>query len=79
VRQQALNDNEVFADFIKRGGLEESAAVAGIAYESITDQLTACTEEAIEAHAFGAPTYFSGREIFFAIDCLDFINERRTN
>ncbi len=68
-----LSDAAVVTDVATRAGLDGAALVAEApAYK---DALKAQTQEAVDRGAFGAPTFFVGREMFIGNDRLDFAVE----
>ncbi|MCH6548353.1 MAG: 2-hydroxychromene-2-carboxylate isomerase [Proteobacteria bacterium] len=75
VHELDLDDDKVLADIMNAAGLDESETFARIADQSIKDELKANTDEAVSRGAFGAPTFFVGKEMFFGNDRFDFIKE----
>jgi 2-hydroxychromene-2-carboxylate isomerase len=73
VEGRDLSDAAVVTEVATRAGLDGAALVAEApAYK---DALKAQTQEAVDRGAFGAPTFFVGREMFIGNDRLDFAIE----
>jgi len=75
VNQKDLSDDKVLAEIMNSAGLDERATFTRIAEQPIKDELKANTEEAVARGAFGAPTFFVGKKMFFGNDRFDFIKE----
>lgn len=56
-------------------GLDAEHVLAMGKDDAIKAKLIANTEEAVERGAFGAPTYFVGKEMFFGHDRLDYVED----
>ncbi len=70
-----LGDAATLAEVIDAAGLDGASLVAKAAEQSSKDSLRRNTEEAVERGAFGAPTFFVGKEMFWGNDRLDFVEE----
>ena len=70
-----LNDAEVLAQVLREGGFDPAQLAALAADPAVKAQLIANTEEAVARGAFGAPTFFVGKRMFFGQDRLDFVRE----
>ena len=70
-----LNDAEVLAQVLKEGGFDPAQVLALTADPEVKARLIANTEEAVARGAFGAPTFFVGKRMFFGQDRLEFVRE----
>jgi 2-hydroxychromene-2-carboxylate isomerase len=68
-------DPETFGAALLEAGFDPAEINALASSEENKAKLKANTAEAIERGAFGAPTFFVGREIFFGHDRLDYVEE----
>jgi len=75
VHDRDLGDPAELAEIVTTAGFDAEELLAGVADQSIKDELRANTEEAVERGAFGAPTFFVGDQMFFGNDRFDFIEE----
>lgn len=69
--QRDVGSAEAVADIAAELGIDRAELLAGIAQQSVKDELRANTDAAIERGAFGVPTFFVGGEMFFGQDRLD--------
>lgn len=68
-----LTTPEGVAEVLLSAGFD-SVEVLGLCEQvAVKDRLKAITNEAIERHVFGAPTFFVGDEMFFGQDRLDYV------
>jgi 2-hydroxychromene-2-carboxylate isomerase len=70
-----MGDWAVASEVLKSAGLNPDEVKAGAEREDVKQALKATTEEAVSRGAFGAPTFFVGKEMFFGQDRLDFVEE----
>ena len=75
VEGKNLNDAAVVAEVLSGAGFDVKALLAQTQSQDIKDRLKANTEEAVARGAFGAPTCFVGKQLFFGQDRLDFVEE----
>lgn len=73
VQDRDLSDPSVLSELAATAGLDAEACMAAVADPAIKDALKTNTEEAVRRGAFGAPTFFLGKQMFFGNDRLDFI------
>lgn len=79
VTDRDLGDPAVLADIVNAAGLDAEELQADMSDQSIKDELKANTDEAVERGAFGAPTFFVGKQMFFGNDRFDFIEKALNN
>ena len=79
VTDRDLGDPAVLADIVNAAGLDVEELQADMSDQSIKDELKANTDEAVERGAFGAPTFFVGKQMFFGNDRFDFIRKALKN
>ena len=65
-----LDDPEVIGAALAKAGLDARALMALSQEQSVKDELAANTQAAFERGAFGAPTFFIGREMWFGKETL---------
>jgi 2-hydroxychromene-2-carboxylate isomerase len=70
-----LNDAQLVAQTLERGGFEPAQVEQWVSAPEIKATLKANTDEALQRGVFGAPTMFVGQEMFFGQDRLDFVRE----
>lgn len=77
---EAVNISEpaTWARLVEEAGLDPAAIAAGTERQEIKDRLHACTQEAADRGAFGAPSFFVGDELFWGQDRLSFVEEALT-
>jgi 2-hydroxychromene-2-carboxylate isomerase len=73
VDDRNVSDPAVAIDIGAELGLDREEFSAAIAAPAVKDALKENTERAIEAGAFGVPTFFVGEEMFWGQDRLDFV------
>jgi len=64
---QDLSNRSVLRDLVGEEGLEKGAMLDAM------EHLEKTTEEAVARGAFGSPSFFVGRELFFGNDRIDFL------
>ena len=79
VTDRDLGDPAVLADIVNAAGLDVEELQADMSDQSVKDELKASTDEAVERGAFGAPTFFVGKQMFFGNDRFDFIQKALEN
>lgn len=72
---QDIQKPEVLQAVLDSLGLDGAAALAATQDEAVKTQLKTHTEEAIARGAFGAPTFFVGKAMFWGNDRLGLIEE----
>ena len=75
VESRKMDDPEVVSETLITGGIDPKQLFARIGDQAVKDKLKSNTERAAERGAFGAPTFFVGRNMFFGQDRLDFVLE----
>jgi 2-hydroxychromene-2-carboxylate isomerase len=65
-----VGEADVLGQVAAAAGLDPAAALARIEQQEVKDALRRNTEEAVERGAFGAPTFFVGRDMFWGNDRL---------
>ena len=71
-----ISKDEVLAEVCQRCGIDSKAFFAGIAEQSIKDQLKANTDEAMARGGFGSPTIFLDKtDMYFGNDRLPLIRD----
>jgi 2-hydroxychromene-2-carboxylate isomerase len=69
-----LNLPEEIGKVLQENGFDPMALMAKIGEQAVKDQLRKNTEQAVARGAFGAPTFFVGKEMFWGQDRLDFVD-----
>jgi 2-hydroxychromene-2-carboxylate isomerase len=72
-RDLDIADPQVISALARECGLNEIALLRAARSEEAGARLDACTQAAVGAGVFGAPTYFIGDSMFFGQDRLDFL------
>lgn len=75
VQQRDIAGEATLADLLAEAGLP-AARLAESRTDAIAARYAACTQEAIDAGVFGAPSYVIDGEIFWGQDRLDFVERR---
>ncbi|ELW89919.1 MULTISPECIES: 2-hydroxychromene-2-carboxylate isomerase [Acinetobacter] len=70
---QNLNDIDVLMNLIESLGFSAEQVQIWLSDDQVKMQLKQITEEAIERGVFGAPTWFVGKEMFWGVDHLHFV------
>ncbi|MDQ9818122.1 2-hydroxychromene-2-carboxylate isomerase [Acinetobacter bereziniae] len=70
---QNLNDIDVLMNLIESLGFSAEQVQIWLSDDQVKMQLKQITEEAIERGVFGAPTWFVGKEMFWGVDHLYFV------
>ncbi|MBU2645142.1 2-hydroxychromene-2-carboxylate isomerase [bacterium] len=73
VDNQNIADPETLAELLKTIDIEPTRFMDGIADQTVKDRLRELTDEAVSRGAFGAPTMFVGKEMFWGQDRLEFV------
>jgi 2-hydroxychromene-2-carboxylate isomerase len=73
VDDRNVSDPAVAMDIAVELGLEREELSAAVASPAVKDALKEHTEAAIARGAFGVPTFFVGKEMFWGQDRLDFV------
>jgi 2-hydroxychromene-2-carboxylate isomerase len=68
-----LGDPEVLAPTLAAAGFDAAAFMALVGNPDVKAKLIANTDEAVARGAFGAPTCFVGKDMFFGQDRLEFV------
>ena len=73
---QDISQDAVLAEVCRRTGIDAQKLFAGIAQQSIKDQLKANTDEAMARGGFGSPTIFVDKtDMYFGNDRLPLVRE----
>ena len=75
VQSKKMDEFDVVGETLQSGGIDSERLFTRIGEQSIKDKLKANTKDAAERGAFGAPTFFVGKDMFFGQDRLDFVAE----
>ena len=75
VEERNLNEPDVIGQVLSDAGLDPGELMERIGQQTVKDQLTDNTEQAVNRGVFGAPTFFVGEQMFFGQDRLDFVTE----
>jgi|TARA_B100000315_G_C14255238_1_gene441589 2-hydroxychromene-2-carboxylate isomerase len=70
-----MDEPEVIQAALEESGLDGEKTMARIQDQEVKDRLFKNTEEAVERGAFGIPTFFVGKEMFFGKDRLRDVEE----
>lgn len=70
-----LGDTAELVRILESLQIDVTAFQTAISRQEIKDKLKANTDEAVQRGAFGAPTMFVGKEMFWGQDRLDFVEE----
>lgn len=73
-----LDDPQVWAEAVNSAGLDAAALAAAVEDPAIKGELAANTEAAVERGAFGVPTFFIGKDMWFGKDRLRDVVEAAT-
>lgn len=74
-QERKMDDPQVFAEALVRGGLDADALIQATQDASVKQELLDNTRRAYERGAFGSPTFFVGDEIYFGKDRLRDVEE----
>jgi 2-hydroxychromene-2-carboxylate isomerase len=72
-RDEDISNPAVIAAIAASAGFDGDALIAASDSNSVREELTAITDQAIARGVFGAPTFFVGDEMFWGKDRLDFV------
>ncbi len=70
-----MNDPAVVGAVLQQAGFDPQQMLALTQAQEVKDRLKAVTQEAVERGVFGAPTLFTGGQMFWGQDRLDFVKE----
>lgn len=70
-----LGDTDVLKETLEDAGFDSEQLMAWVVDPEVKSRLIANTEEAVARGAFGAPTFFVGKQMFFGQDRLEFVRE----
>ncbi len=73
--QRNLGDAAVLKQTLEHAGIDADHFNAMVGEPEVKARLIANTDEAVARGAFGAPTFFVGKQMFFGQDRLDFVRE----
>jgi 2-hydroxychromene-2-carboxylate isomerase len=66
-----MDDPEVYAEAFTSAGFDGAALVEKTQEDAVKAKLIEYTNQAVERGAFGAPTFFVGKELFFGKDQME--------
>jgi 2-hydroxychromene-2-carboxylate isomerase len=75
VEPKKMDDPEVAAKALSASGLDGAKLLAGAQERDVKAKLVENTQSAVERGAFGSPTFFVGREMFFGKEQLREVEE----
>lgn len=75
IEARDMGDLPTVADVLESAGFDAKAILDLASDPAVKEALKSNTEEAVRRGAFGAPTMFVGKEMFFGQDRLDFVRE----
>lgn len=75
VRSRKMDDPEVFAASLEESGLPKDEILRLLQTEPVKSKLLANTQAAVDAGAFGSPSFLVGDELFFGKDRLREVEE----
>lgn len=75
VSDRDISEPEVIADVARSAGVDPEAFAAAIADPAVKKRVFDISSELAGRGAFGAPTFFVGRKMFWGQDRLDFVRE----
>jgi len=78
VEARNMGDPATVAEVLQRAGFDVKAILDLASDPAVKESLKSNTEEAVRRGAFGAPTMFVGKEMFFGQDRLDFVRDALT-
>jgi 2-hydroxychromene-2-carboxylate isomerase len=78
VEARNMGDLETFAEVLENARFDAKAILSLASESAVKEALKNNTDEAVRRGAFGAPTMFVGKEMFFGQDRLDFVREALT-
>jgi 2-hydroxychromene-2-carboxylate isomerase len=73
-----MGDLATVAEVLENAGFDAKAILSLASESAVKEALKNNTDEAVRRGAFGAPTMFVGKEMFFGQDRLDFVREALT-
>jgi 2-hydroxychromene-2-carboxylate isomerase len=75
VEARNMGDLTTVAEVLESAGFDAKAILDLASDPAVKEALKSNTEEAVRRGAFGAPTMFVGKDMFFGQDRLDFVRE----
>lgn len=75
VEGRDMNDAQAVGAVLQGAGFDPMALLALAQDAAVKDELKRATQEAIDRGVFGAPTFFTGGQMFWGQDRLDFVKE----
>lgn len=75
VSNRDMSDPKVLGEIVAEAGIDPEAFVAKVGDPAIKQELVDVTAQAASKGAFGAPTFFVGKEMHWGQDRLDFVRE----
>ncbi len=76
VEERNTGDSQTLLTIANEQGLDGAALLANAQSDAVKSQYAALTQEAIDGHVFGAPSYVIDGEIFWGQDRLDFVDRK---
>jgi len=70
-----LGDATVLKETLEKARFDGERFMTWVSDPEVKSRLIANTEEAVARGAFGAPTFFVGKQMFFGQDRMDFVRE----
>jgi 2-hydroxychromene-2-carboxylate isomerase len=74
-QERNIGDQQVLAELLAENGLD-ARRLAQSDTQAVRERYEACTQQAIDAGVFGAPSYVIDGELFWGQDRLDFVARR---
>ena len=65
-----LGDKNILIDYLNKNGLDGSDIIQKTSDDAIKQKLIKNTEEAVVMGAFGVPTFFIGKQMFWGKEAL---------
>ncbi len=75
IQKLHLGKDEVLLDTLNNAGLNAEKMLELVQTDSVKTALKENTDKAVSKGAFGAPTMYLGKEMYFGQDRLDFVEE----
>eukprot|EP00123_Amoebidium_parasiticum_P013292 comp21880_c0_seq1/m.31317 comp21880_c0_seq1/g.31317 ORF comp21880_c0_seq1/g.31317 comp21880_c0_seq1/m.31317 type:complete len:240 (-) comp21880_c0_seq1:408-1127(-) len=70
-----MGDPKVVGEVLAKAGFDPEEVMKGSARADVKAELVSATENAVKRGAFGVPTFYVGKEIFFGQDRLTWVEE----
>lgn len=74
-QERNIADEKVLAELLAEQGLDAKRLEQAWS-QTVRERYEACTQQAIDAGVFGAPSYWVDGEIFWGQDRLDFVERK---